>query len=244
MSPEITLLLSTAVTLGVLHTAVGVDHTLPFIVLGKARSWPLRRTLWVTACCGIGHVLSSVAIGALGWLLGATSGRLQVVESLRGELAGALLIAFGCVYASLGLWRLRRGQGHRHVHVHPDGTIHSHPHQHQYPGDKVLHRHEHRETLPFQSSRLVPALFVIFVLGPCEALIPLMFAPAISGELALSWLVALVFSLATIATMLTLVTAGYWGLGGRALERLAPHLNWSAGVLIALSGLGVRMLGA
>ena len=60
------MLITTAATLAVLHTAVGVDHSLPFVMLGRARGWSLRRTLGMTALCGLGHVGTSVIIGAIG----------------------------------------------------------------------------------------------------------------------------------------------------------------------------------
>ena len=51
------LLLGTAVSIGFLHTLIGVDHSLPFVAIGKARSWTLSKTLGLTAICGLGHVL-------------------------------------------------------------------------------------------------------------------------------------------------------------------------------------------
>ncbi len=250
MTPEFSVLLITALTLGVGHTAIGVDHTLPFVALGRARRWSLGWTLSVTAVCGVGHVLSSVAIGYLGWVFGATLGRLAEVEATRGSLAAWLLIAFGVVYAVFGWLRMDRGD-HQHVHVHVDGTIHSHGHDHPRPTERVVHQHRHgatRSIARLGGGRLVPALFVIFLLGPCEALIPLMFAESLGGDWASALLIAAAFSGATLVTMLALVALGHWGLGtlsgsAHRLERFEKHLNWSAGVAIALSGLGIQLLG-
>ena len=47
-----------------LHTLLGPDHYLPFIVLARARSWSKTRTLVVTTICGLGHVRQ---IGWWGW---------------------------------------------------------------------------------------------------------------------------------------------------------------------------------
>ena len=46
-----------------LHTILGPDHYLPFIVMARARSWSMARTLLVTAVCGLGHVASSILLG-------------------------------------------------------------------------------------------------------------------------------------------------------------------------------------
>lgn len=243
------LLLSTAVTIGAAHTAVGVDHTLPFVALGRARAWSLKRTLAVTLLCGLGHVASSIVIGSLGYALGVTTSRLHAFESLRGNWAAWLLIAFGCVYAAVGVWRLLAKRDHGHIHVHPDGTVHTHDHHHGASDGRVVHEHRHaRGASPFSNKRLVPALAIIFVLGPCEALIPLMFAPAASGHVYMPWLIALCFSFTTLVTMLILVACGYSAMHAfhrlsKKLARFEPHMNWAAGVAIALSGVAIEVLG-
>jgi hypothetical protein len=241
MTPDVLILMGTAATLGATHTAVGVDHTLPFVMLGRARRWSLLRTLALTAGCGLAHVMSSVVIGVLGfWGLGLTLEHVEGIEASRGQWAAWLLIGFGVVYAAVGLWRLRRFDGHRHVHVHADGTVHTHAHSHGRQDSNVVHHHEHG---PLRRGTVVPTLFIVFVLGPCEALIPLMAAPAAAGELWAPASIALVFGLATVSTMLALVAIGYLGLTLRAAQRLEPHMHWLAGVAIAMSGLGVELLG-
>ena len=57
--------------LAVLHTAIGPDHYVPFVMLGRARRWSVRKTLAVTAACGVGHVGSSLALGVFGLGAGA-----------------------------------------------------------------------------------------------------------------------------------------------------------------------------
>ena len=39
MSPDISILLVTAASIGFIHTLTGPDHYLPFIVMSKARKW-------------------------------------------------------------------------------------------------------------------------------------------------------------------------------------------------------------
>jgi ABC-type nickel/cobalt efflux system permease component RcnA len=193
-------------------------------------------------------VLSSILVGAAGFALGIGTSRLEAFESLRGNWAAWLLIAFGGVYAAISVWRLLHGRHHAHVHVHPDGTVHRHHHHHGEGDGRVVHGHPHRNALPGRSRRLLPALLVIFLLGPCEALVPLMFAPAASGNAYMPWLLAACFSLATLATMLVLVALGHsalhrWELLHQRLARFEPHLNWAAGVTIAASGVLIEVLG-
>jgi len=158
---ELGILAATAGSIGFIHTLTGPDHYLPFIVIGRARQWPLARTLGVTALCGLGHVLGSVALGLIGIGLGLAVGRIEIIEGIRGDLASWLLISFGIVYAAWGLRKAMRDRPHTHRHHHADGTEHDHHHSHHHE-----HSHVHDETASRRS--LTPwALFVIFVLGPC-----------------------------------------------------------------------------
>ena len=45
----------TAVFVGVVHTAAGPDHSIPFVAMSRAGAWSAGKTFWVTAACGLGH---------------------------------------------------------------------------------------------------------------------------------------------------------------------------------------------
>lgn len=229
----VTLLLGTAAALASFHTLIGIDHSIPFIVLGRARAWSLRRTLGVTGACGLAHVASSVLIGSFGVLLGVTLDRLTWLESTRGQLAAGLMIGFGLAYAAGGVWRRLRGHTHTHLHAHADGTVHTHSHDH--PGEH-LHPHDSgRGVTPW-------ALFVIFAFGPCEPLIPLMMVPAVERSWLLLAAVIGVFGFVTLGTMLAAVTLGYLGLTHARLGAVERRIDLLAGVTIAASGAAVLFL--
>ena len=61
----IPILLSTAVGIAFIHTLIGIDHSLPFVVLARAQRWTMRRLMAVTALCGLGHVLGSILLRLL-----------------------------------------------------------------------------------------------------------------------------------------------------------------------------------
>ena len=231
METALGILLTSAVGIGFIHTLIGVDHSLPFVVLGRAQGWSLKKVLAITAVCGLGHVLSSVVLGGLGIGLGVTLARLEWVEGARGSLAAWVLIIFGLTYAAWSFARRRRAS--RHVHEHQGGKVHSHEHQ------SVSHHH----------TKVRPAvvttwsLFIIFVLGPCEPLIPLLMVPAMDLGLWAVLPVTLAFGLTTIGTMLIVVTAGYYGLQLAGVRRLEAHANVLAGLAIAASGLAIQLLG-
>ena len=117
MSPELNILILTAISIGFIHTLIGPDHYLPFIMMSKARGWSIGKTIWITLACGIGHVFSSVVIGVLGIGLGLAVGKLEAIEAVRGNLAAWALITFGLVYAAWGLRRAFRNSPHTHTHL-------------------------------------------------------------------------------------------------------------------------------
>lgn len=232
MTPQSqTVLLSTAATIAFVHTVIGVDHSLPFVVLGRARSWSLSRVLAITALCGAGHVGSSVLLGVAGMWLGTSLEHLSWLQSLRGGLAAWLLIAFGTIYALHALWARRP---HRHLHVHRDGEIHSHTHDHRQ------HAH-HTHVTQADHSNVFWSLFLIFVLGPCEPLIPLLMAPASQSAWSTCVAVIAVFGGVTLATMLGVVAAGWYGAQQVHLQRLSAHADVFAGVAIGVSGVLVKV---
>ena len=70
MNDSIALLSVTAISIGFVHTILGPDHYLPFIVLSQAKKWTLKKTMFITFFCGLGHVLSSVVLGLVGIAVG------------------------------------------------------------------------------------------------------------------------------------------------------------------------------
>jgi ABC-type nickel/cobalt efflux system permease component RcnA len=258
ISREIWMLAGTAATLGFVHTVIGPDHYLPFIVIGRARSWSLRKTLLVSFLAGLGHILSSVILGFVGIALGIAVARLEGVESARGEIAAWLLIGFGLAYFLWGMRRAWRGKAHSHPHLHDHGAGHAHPHgaspdvqgagpeahRHMHDHTHVLaeHTHPHGE-IPDRVNVTPWILFTIFVFGPCEPLIPLVMYPAARHSLAGVVLVASAFGLVTIATMLAIIAAASFGASFVRLGRLERYSHALAGAMIFISGLSVQFLG-
>ena len=162
---------------------------------------------------------------------------MNVIESLRGDLAAWLLISFGLVYAIWGLRRAQRNKPHTHRHLHADGTTHHHEHTH---ADEHAHVHE----APASESSLTPwALFIVFVLGPCEPLIPILMYPAARSSMAGLALVTAIFAVTTVATMLVMVTLAQRGMQLLPLSRLERYTHAMAGLTILGSGLAIRFLG-
>ncbi len=182
--------------------------------------------------CGAGHVLASVVLGALGIALGWSLGGLAALDRVRGDLAAWLLLGFGLAYTAWGVRQALRDRPHSHWHAHADGTVHEHSH---------VHRREHAHLHQVEGGRrLTPwLLFLVFVLGPCEALIPLLMVPAARGSWLGVALVALVFGLVTLAAMLAAVTVGSLGLARLDLRPVERYAHALAGLAVATCGAAI-----
>ncbi|OGC94926.1 MAG: hypothetical protein A2W25_09945 [candidate division Zixibacteria bacterium RBG_16_53_22] len=229
---SLTILIWTAISIGFIHTLIGPDHYVPFIAIGKARRWSVSKTLAVTFSCGVGHVLSSVIIGVIGIAIGTALGDLESIESVRGDIASYALIGFGMLYGIWGLYRAKRSHRHGHGHL---------------PGGKHLDEHDSRSVTFW-------TLFIIFVLGPCEPLIPLLMFPALAGgaagaspAAANNWhgvaLVTAAFGITTIGTMCAIVYSAIRGLSLVNTAGLERYIHALAGGIIAVSGISIRLFG-
>jgi len=233
MNQDMIVLIGAAATLGLVHTILGPDHYLPFIALSRARRWSAGKTAAITALCGLGHVIGSVALGLVGIAAGITLNRLEFIEGARGEIAAWLLVAFGLMYGTWGVVQAVRNRPHTHRHVHADGTLHAHEHKHKHE-----HAHVHE-----QSARRATAwtLFVVFVLGPCEPLIPLLMFPSVALGPAATAIVAAVFGVVTIATMTAVVMLSSFGLRLIPSQKAGRYGHAVAGAVITLCGIAIHL---
>jgi len=215
MSESLTTVLALgAVTLGSLHT-IAPDHWAPFAALSRAQGWSRARTVRITAVCGFGHVTVSVLLGALALVFGLEM--LRVVGQRMEAVAGLLLIAFGLVYAVVGLRGAAGSHCHGHHHAHYD------------------HVHEPARMTPW-------ALFLVFSADPCVAVIPILFAAAPLGVLRAT-LVVCAYEVATIATMVVLVLPARAAVNHVRAPWVARYGAAAAGAVIAAVGVLVAALG-
>ena len=236
MSDSLVILLITTASVSFLHTVMGPDHYLPFIVMSRSGKWPHKKTFLVTTICGLAHVFSSVLLAAVIIGFGLTVVNLEFIESARSDIAGWLLISFGFVYMIWGIKRVYKNKDHLHTHHHLNGK--SHAHEHKHIGD---HAHVHEETDPKNITPWV--LFVIFILGPCEPLIPLLMYPAMENNLIGTILVILVFTLITLATMIVIITISFYSIKRLPFKTLEHWTPAFAGLTIFLCGFAIQFLG-
>ncbi|MGY8805811.1 MAG: hypothetical protein ACKVK6_16445, partial [bacterium] len=192
-----------AASIGFVHTLLGPDHYVPFISLARAQHWTIGRTLAIVAACGVAHVLGSAMLAGVGLAAGAAIGEMEGVEAGRGSVAAWAMVAFGAAYCAWGIRRafvtskgLAPHSHGDHVHIHTDGVTH-----HHHAGDTDA---------PVQP-RTFWALMVLFILGPCEPLIPLFVLPASRGRWDIAIATILVFGIVTVVTMVAVTAAGFYG---------------------------------
>lgn len=231
-APTSVLLGATAIV-AVVHALLGVDHSLPFIVLGRTRGWSIRRTVGVSAGCGLVHVAASVAIGAAGAIAGLSLDTLEWFDSVRGTLAAAVLFGFGLSYAAVALWRFNSRTGSAYG---PTAATCSAASPASAGADS-----------PYGGTGPDPvpwALGAVLLIGPCEPLIPILLAVSLSR----SWLavgsVVCVFAVLTATTMASAVALGCRGLAMVPVRRAARYGDLVAGLIVAASGVAVWALGA
>jgi len=203
-------------------------------VIAKARKWTMAKTSLITLACGIGHVGSSVVLGGLGIALGVMLSKIEGIESFRGNLAAWAFVLLGLGYMIWGIYRALRNKPHKHIHYHTGKTTHEHEHMHEQNHDHV-HKTE-------KIVNLTPwVLILIFVLGPCEVLIPMLMYPAAEHGTKGIVLVSSVFAVSTIATMLVIVTLLTTGFNKIPFGKLERWTHAIAGATILLSGIAILL---
>lgn len=218
---ELSILAITAFNIALFHTILGPDHYIPFVALAKARNWSMKQLLPVTLASGIAHILSSILLGYIGIFFGTALVRLKFIESFRGDLAGWFLLLFGVAYTLYGLF-----QAVHHQKQHESGERHHHG--------------------PFkgETNQITPwILFIIFLFGPCEPLIPLLMYPAANLNGGSVLLVSLIFGVTTLLAMTTMVIILYCGVHKISLPSLEKYSHALAGGTVLLCGVAVTFLG-
>ena len=221
MIPETLLIAGSAASIGFIHTILGPDHYLPLVAMAKTNGCSGPKTATYTAFCGISHVLGTILIGALVFLLGLAFFSIETVQSIRGNFAGWFLLLFGAIYFIWGArWAIRRSR------------LRNEPGQ--------------METQTTGFSRCAPfALFIFFILGPCEPLIPLMSFGSGNTEVLSSLLVVFAFCGTTILTMLFCVMFFYYGITRFSLfMKFENYMHAVTGLIIFLCGSAIQFLGA
>jgi sulfite exporter TauE/SafE len=232
MQSEMQVLILAAISVACLHTISGPDHYLPFIALSKSRGWSFAKTIGWTIVCGCGHVWSSVLLGLGGAAIGWSLSKLSWMENIRGGIAGWVMLVFGFLYGIWGLYRAYKNKPHKHFDLQNDGEIYVYEHHH---GEAVAPQDRHKVT-PW-------VMFIIFILGPCEPMIPLLYFPAAKNSWGGMILLISIYTVVTLLTMMTMVILGFMGIAFVKTERLERYVHALGGLTIFICGAGMLFMG-
>ncbi len=204
-----------AASIGFVHTILGPDHYLPLVAMAKTNGWSAPKTASYVAVCGISHLLGTILLGSLVFLLGFAFLNIETLQSLRGDFAGWFLLSFGAIYFAWGMhWAIRERR----------------------MASKQKNSNFARCT-PF-------ALFLFFILGPCEPLIPLMSLGGGDAGWFPSVLVLSAFCGTTILTMLVCVMFFYYGVSRFSIFlRFENYMHAATGLIVFLCGCAIQFLG-
>ena len=236
MTTEILSLSMAVVWTGFIHCLCGPDHYVPFVAMSRVGSWSLRKTLTITFLCGIGHVLGSALIGFAGIALGLIMFQLEKAETIRGDIAAWMLFGFGAAYTVGGMvYALRRNQtGYLST---ADGTDATNGTDGSNSTNPYTASKESGTTAGAPTGSMTPwILFVVFLFGPCEPLIPYLMIPAAKANMwGVAWITFL-FGTTTLATMITLVALIYRGTLAFRFHALQRWGHAVAGLVIMVCG--------
>jgi hypothetical protein len=222
-------LLFTAAATALLHALIP-DHWLPFVLIGRARHWPVATVAFVSGLSALIHTVLSALLGLLALGLGLTAAQ-AVGEGLH-SVGGILLILFGAGYAA---WAWRKGG-----HFHPGGALLHGPEadggcagEEGNANPEHLHYHADQALIRRRSNGV--ALAVIVGINPCVLILPILLAAVSRGAVTLV-LVTLAYSVPTILLMVGLSVAGVRVSREVRLPGAARYAEAGSGVLIAALG--------
>lgn len=254
------LLIAAVIIVGVLHTTVP-DHWVPITLLARQHGWSRAETAWAAARAGFGHTISTLAIGIVVWVVGASAaqrfgGAIDTITSLA-------LVLFGGWCVVMGLRELLGEHGHHHHHDH-DHHNHGHAHAHDHGEIRHvhLHRHEgrkshiHMHAHAFATAHPITAaiesdpplhdhahkatgrgaLLVILGSSPMIEGIPAFFAASRLGVGQIV-IMSILFAASTIATYVVLCVYSMAGLERASLGPLERYGEILSGGFIALIGI-------
>ena len=189
----------------------------------------------------LSRICGGIALGFAGIALGIGVARLKDIESMRGDWAAWAFAFFGLLYMLWGFYRAYKNKPHKHMHIHDGEVIHKHDHNHH---NEKIHKSEHSHTHTKKAKNITPwVLFVIFVLGPCEPLIPLFMYPAAQNNIRGLIAVTPVFGIVTVTTMMSIVFISAYGIRFVSVSKLERYVHALAGGTIFLCGISIRFLG-
>jgi hypothetical protein len=190
-----------------LHAALPT-HWLPFVLVGRAQGWDLKRTLGTAAIAGLAHIGSTALVGTL--IVAAGLALDRWIEGLLPHLSAVLLFLFGAFYLARAMLKPAVTAGGPDLIDDTPTTV--------------------------SNSAAFWGLIALMALSPGEVLLPLYLSAATEGVGVLA-LLTLAFALGTVLGMVLLTAVARAGFSILKLERWARYEGAILGVALIALGL-------
>ncbi|MEW5806230.1 MAG: hypothetical protein AB1756_02605 [Acidobacteriota bacterium] len=225
------ILIFSALSTAVFHTLIP-DHWLPFVLIGRARNWSIRRTIFISGLSACLHIFLSLLLGLLGMVIGLGTS-MAAGETLE-KISGILLILFGAIYA---YWAFRKG-GHFHI---GGEMVHVRKHHREapdapHPGRDTLHWHKDYALITGELEKSDLYLAMIIGLNPCIIIFPILFAAASYGPVIVSTVIVL-YSVSTFLMMMGLTVLGLKWAMKIEMKFFSKYGEILSGILITFMGI-------
>ncbi|MBN8528686.1 MAG: hypothetical protein J0M36_05585 [Caulobacterales bacterium] len=204
--PVLASLLGAGFAAAFLHAALPT-HWLPFVLVGRAQRWTLRKTLGAVVAAGLAHIATTAAVGGLIVLAGLALN--QWIAGLLPHLSAALLMIFGAFYLARATLKRPVPVGGPPLET-PEPTV--------------------------SDSAAFWGLVAMMAVSPGEVLLPIYLSTAEEGLPVLA-LLTMVFAAGTVAGMALLTTLARAGASILRLERWARYEGMVLGVALIGLGL-------
>ena len=226
--PSLPALLLGTLSIAALHALIP-SHWLAFALVGRAKRWPVRRTLLVTILAGSGHALLTTVLGLLVASVGKGLQR-AIPPQVEHAATSVILILLGLYF----LFSTLRGRWGRR-----SNSTAEEPHDHSATPAGHSHADHSPDTLA-QRLGSAPSVMGILVLGmtlsPCLDLLSVYVAAS-----SLAWssllLIGLLMTTTTVAIMTLLVWLALRGLELLRLSWLERNEGLVVGVLLIALGI-------
>lgn len=219
-----------AILIAALHTLANPSHYLPFVALGKANGWGALKSALAAGFCGLGHIVGFAIFAAAGVVLAEGLKSHFGLWEVGENLGKSIFVLLGLVYCAYGL---RFAMRMKEAANAPCDC-----------GSCGVCSMEKAARMAENPARVKSfwVLFLVFCISPCDAIVPLVFYPAVQENPILGMcIVGGGFYAATILAMFALTFLVYSGVS-RLRFKTGFFERWAhfiTGLVIALSGLAL-----
>jgi putative Mn2+ efflux pump MntP len=203
-----------AVVVSVVHGLLP-NHWAPFVLIGRAQKWSLRKMLGVLVLAGAAHIAIAGVLALATLLVGIAV--MDHIGDWAHTIPGLILLGFGITYVVVDLVRGESHQHHHDVHVAA------------------------REGMSDRTA--TTTLILLLALSPCEAMVPVFVSAAPTGDPLFLVLLVVLAGIASLGVMTAAAVLAWLGMARISFGWVAHHERLVMGLILGVIGLATLLLG-